>query len=353
MKDNRLIASFLGFICAVVLVLALKELKTIFIPLIFAVLLSIILSPAIKFLTRFRIPRVVSVIIVVLALFFALYLLGMVIYASFANFIQEAPKYEQSLRTTLETTLKGVNLQMEQFQDYISKMDWEESLQKLSIGSTVSSTVGSFLTFIGYVVLVLIFIIFMLSGQFNIGQKLKLAFETHRAKVISDVIEGIQSRVRTYLVAKILISAMTAFLGVIIIILFGVDFVVVAGVLLFILNFIPNIGSIIASLFPVLICFVQYGYSWKVPGLLVCLIAVQMTFGNVVEPLMLGRGLNLSPIVVILSLVFWGWVWGLVGMVLAVPLTSTMVIIFENIDTLRPIAVMMSGKKSVLRQMEN
>lgn len=351
MKNNRLIAFFLGFICTVVMVLALKELSTIFIPLIFAVLFSIIVSPTIKFMSKYKIPKAVSLTIVVLIVFLVLYLLGLVIYASFASFVQEWPRYQTSLQITLQTTLDGFNLPMDEFQQYFANMDWGKKLEKLSIGSAVSSTVGSFLTFLGYVILVLIFSMFMLSGQFNVGEKLKHAFESKRAMLISDVMTNIQNKVRVYLVTKLMISGLTALIGVLCVIFFGGDFAIVTGVLIFTLNFIPNIGSIIATLFPVLICFVEYGYSWRVPGLALSLVATQMTFGNVVEPLLMGRGLNLSPIIIILSLIFWGWVWGLVGMVLAVPLTSTLVIVCENIESLRPVAVLLSGKGVIAKKL--
>jgi len=350
MSNNRLIASLLGFICIVVMVLALKELSSIFIPLIFAFLFSIIVSPLITLFSKIKIPKAISLTIVVLAVFLILYLLGLIIYASFASFIQEWPKYEKNLQTTLQQTLDGVNLPMERFKEYFSKMDWGKNFENISLSSVISGTIGSFITFIGYVILVLIFSLFLLSGHYNIGEKIKLAFESDRAAVIAEVMNTIQSKVRIYLITHFMISAMTAIVGVGFILLFGCDFPIVSGVLIFTLNFIPNIGSIIATVFPVLICMIEYGYSWRVPGLLACLVATQMVFGNVVEPLLMGRGLNLSPIVIILCLIFWGWVWGLVGMVLAVPLTSSLVIVCENIDSLRPIAVLLSGKGALARK---
>jgi len=352
MRKNSVIATFLGFISAVIMVLVLKELKTIFIPLIFAILLTTILSPTIRFLSKYKIPRVVSITIAVLTVFFIVYLLGLVIYANFANFVQEFPKYENSLKKTFETTLNGLNMQMDEFQDYFSKVKWQQQLEKFSFGSRVSATLGTFLTFLGYLILVLTFTVFMLTGQFDIEEKIKQAFESERAIIATEVAADIQSKVRNYLVIKIFISAATAISGVVFIMIFGIDFVVVSGVLLFVLNFIPSIGSIIASAFPILICFVQYGYSWKVPGIALSLIAIQTVFGNFLEPLMMGRGLNLSPLVVILSLIFWGWVWGVVGMVLAIPLTSSLVIVCENIEPLRIVAIILSGKKSVLESVQ-
>jgi predicted PurR-regulated permease PerM len=214
------------------------------------------------------------------------------------------------------------------------------------LATVISSALGTFFNFLGYVLLILIITIFLLSGQLKIAQKIEKAFDSERAKQIILLIKTIQRRVQTYLIAKTFIGLMTAVVGTVMILLFGVDFAIVAGLLIFILDFIPNIGSTIATIFPLLICFVQYGYSWKLPLLALCLIANQMFFSNLVSPMLMGRGLNLSPLVIILSLIFWGWVWGIVGMILAVPLTSTLVIIFENIETLKPIAVLMSGSSA-------
>ena len=347
MRETRIIAAFLGIITAALMVLVLQQLRTVFIPLIFAVLLSIMLKPAIRYLSRFKIPHGISLTVVILAVFFLIYLLGSVIFASVTSFTQEFPKYEASLRTTLETTLEKADLQMDDFQQYFYELDWGEQLKKISIGSTISSTLGSFLTFVGYTLLILVFTIFLLSGQIHLSDKVRVAFDGAMSTKILGVIRTIQNKVQTYLLTKVFISFLTALVSLIFMLIFGVDFLIVAAVLIFALNFIPNIGSIIATAFPILICFVEYGYNWRVPVLTALLFGTQMVFGNVVEPLLMGRGLNLQPIVVILSLIFWGWVWGIVGMVLAVPLTSTFVIVCESIDSLRPVAVLMSGSKTM------
>ncbi len=349
MKETRIIAALLAFICAVLLVLVLKALKTIFIPLAFALLLYEVLKPVVDFAARRKAPLPVSLTVILLVVFFTFYLLGLVVYANVNMFVDEFPRYELSLRQTLETTLERLNMPLEQFTQYLSGTDIGKSLGNISLTSTISTSLGSFFTFLGYVLLVLIFMIFIFSGQSLTTDKLNQAFNTERALRVSLILGVIQSKVRTYLLTKIFISAMTAAVSVGFILLFGVDFAVFAGLLIFTLNFIPNIGSIIATAFPILICFVEYGYSWRVPGLLVCLVSVQMFFGNFLEPFLMGRGLNLSPLVVILSLIFWGWVWGIIGMVIAVPLTSTLVIVFENIEPLRPIAIMMSGSKTSIQ----
>ncbi|MCP4217643.1 MAG: AI-2E family transporter, partial [bacterium] len=118
---------------------------------------------------------------------------------------------------------------------------------------------------------------------------------------------------------------------------------VFAGLLVFILNFIPSFGSVIATLFPLTIGFLQYGFSGRVLLVGVGLMVTQFVIGNVIEPRITGKSLNLSPIVILISLIFWGYVWGVVGMMLAVPLTSSLKIVFEHIPTLKPISQLISA----------
>jgi predicted PurR-regulated permease PerM len=123
-----------------------------------------------------------------------------------------------------------------------------------------------------------------------------------------------------------------------------VDFAVTWGALTFILNFIPTIGSIIASVPPILVALVQFHPS-LLPAFatLASVLAIQMIMGNVISPKVLGDRLNLSPVVVLLSLVFWGWLWGFVGAILAVPIASAIRIVCENIEALHPIGVLMGS----------
>jgi AI-2 transport protein TqsA len=190
--------------------------------------------------------------------------------------------------------------------------------------------------------LVLILMLFILAGWNRLQQRIGRAYSPERSQRIVRIITSVENRTQTYLLAKTALSLGTALVAMVILLLFGVDFVIICSLLIFLLSYIPNFGSIIATIFPLLLCFLEFGLSWRIPLLALCLIGLHMVFGNVLEPMLMGKGLNLSPLVVMLSLIFWGWVWGIVGMVLAVPLTATVKIIFEEIESLRPIAVLMS-----------
>lgn len=161
----------------------------------------------------------------------------------------------------------------------------------------------------------------------------------------NDILINIQMQIQRFLLTKTIISFFTAVVGMFFMLIFRVDFILICGMLLFVLNFIPNIGSIIASALPITICLIERGFSLSfiIFGLLI--IATQMLFGNIIEPKIQGDRLNLSPIVVLISLVFWGWVWGIVGMILGVPITSAINIILLQLDEKNLVSAFISGKR--------
>jgi predicted PurR-regulated permease PerM len=130
-----------------------------------------------------------------------------------------------------------------------------------------------------------------------------------------------------------------------------VDFAVTWGALAFFLNFIPTVGSIAASLPPILLALVQFYPSiWPGVFTLLSILTIQLGMGNGIAPKVLGDQLNLSPVVILLSLLFWGWLWGVVGALLSVPITAALKIVCENIESLQPISVMMGSGKSYRRE---
>ena len=188
----------------------------------------------------------------------------------------------------------------------------------------------------------LFFLIFILAGRGRVKQKVLGHFPGQRADQILDVIDNIDSQIQRYLAIKTLVSLVTGILTTVVLYLFGVEFAIVFGFLTFLLNYIPNIGSFIATGFPVLIALFQFGSIWKAVWILIILIVIQQALGNLVEPRVMGEGLGLSPLVILFSLIFWGWLWGIPGMLLAIPITAVVKIVCSNIPPLEGIAVMIS-----------
>jgi AI-2 transport protein TqsA len=139
-------------------------------------------------------------------------------------------------------------------------------------------------------------------------------------------------------------SVATATLAALILLAGRVDFIIFSALLIFFLNYIPTFGSLLGTIFPVLITFLRYGFCLRLVLVTAALMVMQFVMGNVLEPQVMGRSLELSPIVILLSLIFWGWLWGVVGMFLAVPITSALKIIFESIPACKPVAAAMSGE---------
>jgi predicted PurR-regulated permease PerM len=173
--------------------------------------------------------------------------------------------------------------------------------------------------------------------------RFKQVLDDSRRTQTATTILNIQQKIQKYLLTKTVISLLTAIVGMILMMLFGVDFVLICGILLFVMNYIPNIGSVIASAIPIIICLLQSGFGIRFVSFSLLIIATQMLFGNVIEPKIQGNRLNLSPIMVLVSLIFWGWVWGIVGMLLGVPITSAINIILLQLDEKNLISAIISG----------
>jgi AI-2 transport protein TqsA len=166
--------------------------------------------------------------------------------------------------------------------------------------------------------------------------------------MIQSNLDSINVQLQSYLMIKTLMSLIVGILVTVLCILYGIDFPVIWGLLTFILNYIPNIGSLIASILPMLVAFIEYGVGATALSFALLLVIVHNITGNVIEPHVMGRQMDLSPVFVLFSLIFWGYVWGIVGMFLAVPISAAMKILFSNISALKPLAVIIGSKGHLL-----
>ncbi len=186
----------------------------------------------------------------------------------------------------------------------------------------------------------------MLLAKPYANDKLRAALPG-RADDILSVTNTISRQISAYLGALFVISLVTGLLVWGVLVWMGVEFAFTWGLLAFVLNFIPTLGSIIASLPPVLMALVQHAPDiWPAAGVALVLAAIQMTLGNFIAPKIYGERLNLSPVVILLFLLFWGWLWGITGALLAVPIAAAIQIALAHIPSLAPLAVLMgSGKR--------
>jgi len=321
--------------------------KTIILPFMIAIFLTFILDPVVSLLQRLKIPLGISVMLTLILAFIILYLFGLLVYANVQSFVGQFPVYQDKLLTTLSAFSQKVeiwlgeplNIQM------VKDINWIETLQRYSVAQGLLSSLGTFVTFIFKMLIVIIFIAYMLTGRRGINQKIKTAFQPEQSQRILLILDNVVGQVQKYLGAKTISSFITGVISIIIFYFFGLDFAIFWGFIIFIFNYIPNIGSIVASLLPVLFSLLQIGSLSTAIWLTFSMGILQFTVGNILEPRIMGRTLNLSPMIVILSLIFWGYIWGVAGMILAVPILATITIVFENFESLRFLSVFFRGKK--------
>jgi len=345
MKGNKLLSFAMSMILLVILVYVLKTLRAIFIPLTFAVFLQFIFAPISRFLENKKVPSFIIVLIIVILILIIFTGIGSVIYASANSFVTEFPKYETKIISYIETIVVKFEVPAEQVSLYLkNKVNWLEIADKLSLSDVVSGTMGNFINFFVKLLLTVAFLVFIMLDRNKIFDRIGKVISQEKTIHSKDVLKNIESQVKRYLVNKTIISFVTGLFGMLFVYLFGIDFVVISGFLLFILNYIPSLGSIVASAFPVIICFVQYGFGWKLIGISASLISLQSLMGNFIEPKLMGTELNLSPLIILISLIFWFWVWGPIGMLLAIPITSALALIIKEIDSFKLFSAIISSK---------
>ncbi|MEZ4695001.1 MAG: AI-2E family transporter [Rhodothermales bacterium] len=345
MRENRLITGLLTIIAVFVVGVILYLLRTVLLPFVIALLLSNLFIPVVRWLRSKKVPTIVALFVVLLSVSAVLFLLSLILYSSFESFAIELPKYRARFVSVMVSALDHFAIMARDFGiTDLPELDPVQMINLEAVTSAITSGIGSFVSVITYTFLVVLFMLFMLAESADMGDRIRRAFPGQQADRISTMLLNIDGQVRQYLLTKTLISLGTGLLTTVVLWILGVDFALLFGFLAFLLNFIPNVGSMIASLLPFVLALLQFE-TLTVPLLVLILLGgVQMLMGNVMEPRLMAFSLNLSALLVLVSLIFWGWLWGILGMVLAVPLTATVKIIFENVDNLKPFAVLMSGR---------
>jgi len=338
MQGNKIITACLVIVVIFIGGVVLQQARPVLFPFFLALFLSFILYPVQDFFTRIKIPKFLSIIFILLVTFTIIYLLGALFYSAGKTFAAEFPKYGQKISTILISLQEKLNLSPLN----LETVDWSKQLDLNKIGGLVVSSLGPFFSFISNLFLISIFLIFMLVGRGKTQEKLKKSLNKKNARKVIEVVEKIDGQIQKYLVIKTIVSLFTGIFVTVVLLIFGVDFAIVFGFLTFLMNYIPNIGSFIATAFPIIIAFFQFETIWPAFWIMVLLMSIQMIMGNLVEPRLMGRGLGLSPLVVLFFLFFWGWLWGIPGMILSVPIAAIVKIICSNIDELNFIAALMS-----------
>jgi len=346
LRENRIIIGMLGILTVIAVGFVLYQIRSIVLPFALAIFISYVLNPLIQFFEDRKVPTFLAILLALFLTFLVLNLFGILIYSSVKSFAVEFPKYEQRLSTLFYKIVDFFKIPREVLSPHAATGDrlrWLDSIQNLSLNQIVLNTLGSILNFMSNTVLVLLFLLFIFIGRNQVVKKLGIAFDPETSKRLTTILQNINKQIQKYLIAKGLISLATGLLFFIVLSIFDVEFAIIWGLLAFLLNFIPNIGSLIATLLPLSVALIQFDSWTTLLWLTLLLGGVQFLLGNIIDPRFVGHSVNLSPLVVLFSLMFWGWLWGIIGMFLAIPISVVIKIFFENIDSLRFIGVMMSG----------
>jgi len=215
----------------------------------------------------------------------------------------------------------------------------------LQFGKILSSLFSTLTGLFGNAFTVLLYLVFLLLEEPLFPKKLKAMYpDKERHDHVTSMVAKIDHSIGNYVALKTFTSLLTGFLSYFALLFIGIDAPLFWAFLIFVLNFIPTIGSLIATIFPAIFAILQFGEF--TPGILVLSIvgAIQLIVGNLIEPRLMGDSLNISPLVVFLSLVMWGVIWGVSGMLLSVPITVIMIIIMSEFPGTKPFAILLSRR---------
>ncbi len=329
-------APIITLACLIIIIAGLKAAAAILNPLFLAVFLTTMCWPALTWLTSKKVPPFIAVTLIIFGLIILLTLLGAYVGAAINLFTKALPGYQSNLMqksASLVQSLHDIGIFLPQDNELIKEINAGKAMH---FAGAIISSLGDIFTNVFFILLTVIFLLF---ESFIIPKKLQYAFDNPSA---GDRTTLIINKLNQYLGIKLITSLVTGLFISVSMALIGLDFPILWGVIAFMLNFVPNIGSIIAAVPAVLLAFVQLDGN-SILMVIASYFTVNMLVGNLWETKIMGQGLGLSTLVVFLSLTFWGWVFGSVGMLLSVPFTMIARIILENDPETRWIAVLLGS----------
>jgi predicted PurR-regulated permease PerM len=339
---SKIPLTLLSLAAAVIVIAGLRAAQALVVPFMLALFFAIIAAPLVNWLQGKRVPAAAAVLLVVVVLLLVLTVVGIVLGGTINRFVAAIPQYQarlDALVNSVPSLLDRLPLELE--------IDDREILGIIDPGS-VMGWVGNGLKGLAAILsntfMISLIVVFMLLEGVWMPTKFRVAFGEGSDAVRQ--IDHAATQIQRYLAVKTIISLATGVLVGLWTFFLGLDFALLWGLLAFLLNFIPTIGSLIAAVPAVLLALIQHG-----PGTALAVglgfLVVNILFGNIIEPNVMGRTLGLSTLVVFLSLVFWGWVLGPVGMLLSVPLTMIIKIILESSERTRPVAILLDNGRAV------
>lgn len=325
--------------------------KTLLLPLAIALFIYFIVLELRKIIAKLRIGSVkfpegfqtfgaFTIIVIFLFIF------GNLLYSNVQSIGNVIPTYQANINIILSkfSSLESIDLSVV-FKDFLSG-DFISNIIKLSVDSVTGLLSNSLLIFL--------YLIFIILERRLFSKKIKLIYKTPESfDRVSYIIDKIGTSMSKYISLKTMTSLSTGFLSFIVLSILQIDFAFFWAFLIFVLNFIPTIGSLIATIFPAFIALLQFGTFINPAIVLVLIGSIQFLIGNVIEPRLMGNSLNVSPLVVLISLAFWGLLWGVIGMILSVPITMMLIILMSQFESTAWIAILLSENGEIIQKNSN
>ncbi len=366
-KSDGTVRFFVTVIGIVIIALSLKELSHIFIPFVIAYFLFFVFSPVNDYLKEKKVPLFAVILIDIFIIGFITWGVSSFIIGSFISFGDQAPAYADKLNIIVSNAAASLGIRDSFFRHFsiqrmISKIDY-----KILAGGIFTST----FTLLGNVLFILFFFIFVVTGHNTIYEAIKKRYVFKKVKPelkeikkkykisadepntdfsqwlqdklnierndkeekLAQTFKAITEQIQRYIILKIAINLAAGIVITILLYIFGVDFAVMWGLFAFLLNFIPSIGSALALILPVIMTLLQYESFTYAFIIALILAGVQTLFFNIIETNVIGRRLNLNPLLILMAVLIWGYIWGVIGMLLSVPLTAIIKIIISNSES--------------------
>lgn len=334
------------FLTIIIGAAVLKATADILIPVTIAMLISLVFEPLIIiFNKKFKIPWIICIFIVLSIVIMSVFFIASLLFTSIRTIVVLYPKYENRFmliyKNIADILVLPYNADNSLFENLWSQLGIRQALQNYALLLS-----NSLISFLKDLTLVTLFAIFFLLDLRYLRKRLEFAFEGENKGKITVMITDIIQQVTRYISVKFFISFLTGLIVLAGTLAVGMDFPVLWGFLAFILNFIPSFGSIISGVLTSVFALVQF-WPHPAPVIFVAILMLSVNFilGNFLEPRIQGRNLGLSPFVIIVSLSFWGWLWGFTGLLVGVPMMVILKIICENVSILHPVSILMGNYK--------
>jgi predicted PurR-regulated permease PerM len=287
-----------------------------------------------------HLPNWLAMALAIVTVLIGLALVAELISGNIAQVSEAAPTYQANIEALIARVSARFGLE--------EPPDFAAVFQQIDLRTMARGFTAAAASFAGSFGIVLVYVLFLLIEQRGFDKKMHALFpDTVRRDEVRSLLHRMQEQIQTYVAIKTMTSVLTGGISYAVLKIVGVDFAEFWGFIIFLLNYIPTVGSLLGIIFPSLLALVQFPTLGPFIIVLGGLGSVQFLIGNVLEPRLTGSSLNISPLVVILSLALWGTVWGIVGMFLCVPLTVITMIILSHFDRTRPIAILLSGNGKI------